>query len=504
MLKKLKRLGTETGIYGISTIVGRFLNFLLVPFYTNILLPHDYGIITYVFSVIAFINVIYSYGMESAFFKYYSVLEIGNKQENFTTPFISIFSSSIVFSLMILFFHKTIGHALALPPEYISIVYWSAGILALDAITIIPFAYLRMEHKAKFFAVVKFSSILVNVASNLILLLVLKMGVIGVFVSGIIASVFSLIMLLPTIFRNVKIKFNTLLWKELLKFGLPYIPTGLAAMAIQVIDRPILRALTDDATVGVYQANYRLGIFMMLIVSMFEYAWRPFYFSIAKDPDAKKIFARVLTYFVLIMGLVFLTLTFFIDDIAKFSILGRHIIGPKYWGGLDLVPIVLLGYMFLGISTNFSAGIYIEKKTYFTPLITISGALVNIIVNFILIPKYGMFGAALATLAAYFVMSIVTLVIINYVYPVRYEWRRLLKLGIAITLSMVLYYFLNISYPPYLSLLWRFGLILLFLIVLFFLKFFKREELEVLKDILKKFRNKIPNKNHDNQPDVKL
>ncbi len=490
MFNQLKRLGAETAIYGISTVIGRFLNFLLIPFYTNVLAPGDYGIIAYVYSLIAFANVIYSYGLESAYFKYSATLEIGTREQNFTTPFISLFTTSVFFSIFISVFAVPIGDALAVPGSFGSILYWSAGILALDGITIIPFASLRMEHKAKQFALIKFLSILINVVLNLLLLLVFRMGVTGVFISGFIASASSLIMLLPTIFRHFSPGFNAPLWKELLRFGLPYIPSGLAAMAIQVIDRPILRALTDDATVGIYQANYRLGIFMMLIVSMYEYAWRPFYFSTAKDPNAKQIFARVLTYLILLMGFVFLALTFFIDDIAKFSLFGRHIIGPGYWGGLGIVPIVLLGYLFLGISTNFSAGIYIEKKTYYTPFITIAGALVNIIVNFLLIPQYGMYGAAWATLAAYAVMALVTYLIVRTIYPVRYEWDRMLKIAGGTALCIILYYSIpiNIFSSNIVSFGWRILLLILFVTVILFLKFFKGEESQFLKDLIWKSR----------------
>ena len=292
MLNTIKRLGTETAIYGISTILGRFLNFLLVPFYTNILPPGDYGIVAYVYSIIAFVNVVYSYGMESAYFKYSSTLEIGSRRENFSTPFLSLLGTSAAFSAAIVVLASPIAGALSLPVRFGPVVFYSAAILALDALAIIPFASLRMEHKAKTFATIKFLNIVINVGMNLVLLIVFRMGVIGVFISGLAASAVTVLMLLPVIFRHLTWSFHSSLWKALLRFGLPYIPSGLSAMAMQVIDRPILRALTDDATVGIYQANYRLGIFMMLVVSMYDYAWRPFFFATAKEPNAKQIFAR--------------------------------------------------------------------------------------------------------------------------------------------------------------------------------------------------------------------
>jgi O-antigen/teichoic acid export membrane protein len=488
MFQKIKRLSSETAIYGISTILGRFLNFLLVPFYTNILAPGDYGIVAYVYSLIAFVNVIYSYGMESAYFKYSSTLEIGTIKQNFSTPFISLFGTSVLFSIILVFLASPIARMINVPIDDESILIYTVGILAFDAVAIIPFAALRMEHKAKHFATIKFLNIVINVGMNLVLLLVFKMGVIGVFISGLTASVLTVVMLLPTIFRYLTKEFNLPLWKALMKFGLPYIPSGLAAMAIQVIDRPILRALTDDATVGIYQANYRLGIFMMLIVLMYDYAWRPFYFSTAKEANAKEIFARVLTYLVLFMSAIFLLLTFFIGDIAKISIFGRHIIGQSYWSGLNIVPIVLLGYLFLGISTNLSAGIFIEKKTKYSPLVTGIAAVVNVAANFLLIPPFAMSGAAWATFIAYFVMAVTMYFVVQRIYPVSYEFSRLLKVAGSAVVVIMLYYFIpveNLFNSMTIVFLWKIFLIVLFLMLMYVMKFFHGGEISVIKRLWK-------------------
>jgi O-antigen/teichoic acid export membrane protein len=484
MFQQIKRLGSETAIYGISTILGRFINFLLVPFYTNVLAPGDYGIVAYLYSLIAFVNVFYSYGMESAYFKYSSTLEIGTAKQNFSTPFISLFGTSVLFSIILAFLASPIARMINIPIDYESILLYTVGILAFDAIAIIPFAALRMEHKAKHFAAIKFLNIVINVGMNLVLLLVFKMGVMGVFISGLAASMLTVVMLLPTTFRYLTKEFNLPLWKALLKFGLPYIPSGLAAMAIQVIDRPILRALTDDATVGIYQANYRLGIFMMLIVSMYDYAWRPFYFSTAKEVNAKEIFARVLTYLILFMSAIFLVLTFFIGDIAKISIFGRHVIGQSYWGGLNIVPIVLLGYLFLGISTNLSAGIFIEKKTKYSPLVTGVGAVVNVVANFLLIPPFGMLGAAWATFIAYFIMTVTMYIVVQRIYPVSYEFNRLLKVAGSAAVVIALYYFVPVEKlynSATLVFSWKIFLIVLFLLLMYMMKFFKAGEISAIK-----------------------
>lgn len=490
MLQQIKRLGSDTAIYGISTIIGRFLNFLLVPFYTNILLPGDLGIVSYIYSMIAFVYVLYSYGMESAYFKYSSTLELGTEKENFTAPFLSLLCTSAVFSCLIVLCQSSVVGVMKIPDAYGAIVLYAAAIMAFDAVAIIPFAALRMERKAKQFAAIKFANIFINVILNIIFLVVLKMGVIGVFISGFIASAATVLMLLPTISKHLTKNFHSALWNALLKFGLPFIPAGLAAQAVQVIDRPILRALTDDATVGIYQANYRLGIFMMLVVQMYDFAWRPFYFSTAKEPNAKQIFSRVLTYLLLFMCGVFLVLTFFIEDIVKVSVAGRHLIHPNYWGGLNIIPVVLLGYVFLGISTNLSAGIYIEKKTKFMPIVSFAGAFVNVTVNYLLIPRIGILGAAWATFFAYFTMAVIIYFVVQKVYPIKYEWNRLVKITIATSVIYGLYVVLPMSdWRTIMQLLCKAGLLGLFAGMMYAMKFFDGNELSAIKKMFVKTRD---------------
>jgi O-antigen/teichoic acid export membrane protein len=483
MFDKIKHLGTETAIYGVSTIVGRFLNFLLVPFYTNVLPPSDYGIVSYVFSLIAFMNVIYGYGMESAYFRYSSSKEIGTTEQNFSTPFISLFVTSAAFSGMLLLLSPIIVTAIAIPSQHKSIVDYASWILFFDTLAIMPFASLRMEHKAKMFASLKSLNIVINVGANLVLLLVFKMGVEGIFTSNLLASATTLFFLVPTIRRHFTTNFSTELYRALLKFGLPYIPAGLATMMIQVVDRPIMRMLTDDATVGIYQANYRLGIFMMLVVQMYDYAWRPFFLSHASESKAKQMFARILTYFVAFTSIVFLLLTFFLPDLVRINIFGRYVIHPDYWGALGIVPIVLLGYVFLGIYNNLVAGIYIEKKTHFLPTITFVGAAVNVIGNFLLIPKIGAYGAAWATFLSYAVMAAVLYVMVQRVYLVQYEWSRLGKIAAACGIVVGVYYLIPIT--GY-HLLWKFGLMVAYCFAIYFMKFFNTEEISIIRSLMTK------------------
>jgi len=477
MLAQIKRLGTDTAIYGISTVVGRFLNFILVPFYTNVLHPSEYGVVANVYAIIAFLNIVYAYGMESAYFKYASTKELGSERQNFSTPFISLCVSSAVFSAILVALAPSASRWLGVPPTESSVVPLSAGILFFDTIAIVPFASLRMQQKPLLFGTLKILNIVVNVAANLILLLHFHAGVEGIFLSGLIASGVTVLVLVPTIVRQFTPDFEGSLYRALLAFALPYVPAGLASMVIQVVDRPIMRLLTSDATLGVYQANYRLGIFMMLIVSMFDYAWRPFFLAHADAPDAKKLFARVLTYFSVFMTGVFLVLTFFIGDIVRIRLFGRTIIHPDYWGGLSIVPVVLLAYMFLGVYNNLIAGVYIQKKTQHLPAITLIGALVNIAANFLLIPALGMMGGAIATLLAYAAMAAALYRSVQSYYPVPYEWGRIAKVASSAAIAFVLFLLCG---PWVNHFVLSVGLLLLFVVSLYLMRFFDRQEMQAI------------------------
>lgn len=440
MLDKIKSLSKQTLIYGTSTIIGRFLNFILVPFYTNVFPPSEYGVVAVVFAYIAFLNIVYSFGFEAGYFRFASAREVGDEKQNFTHPFIFITANSLVLSGLILVFHSSIAALIGVKDE--SIIIYSAFILFFDALALIPFAYLRLKNKAKVFASIKLVNISVNVALNLVLILVFKLGLEAVFISNLAASLVTLLLLLPNILKNISFTYHKQLFNELWKFSIPYLPAALASMVVQTLNIIILRYLVDVKTVGIYNANYKLGIFMMLIVSMFEYAWRPFFLNNAKDPNAKALFAKILTLFTGGASVVLIMLTFTIQDIIKIPLPFKgYIIGPGYWSGVVIVPIVLFAYMFLGIYTNLIAGVYIEKKTKYLPLITGLGAMLNIASAFLLIPIWGITGGAVSTLISYIAMAVYMYIVSQKFYPVRYETGKVaMILLIDITALAVFFY----------------------------------------------------------------
>lgn len=434
MLSKLKELTKDTAIYGISTMVGRFLNFILVPFFTNIFDPNEYGYVMLLYAYIGLFNIIFVYGLDSAFLKYAAFKEIGDEKDNFSTPYLSILLTSIVFTFVIILLKNPIGYAINLPEHFNYLIIYSVLIIFFDSNSSIPFLKLRLERKAKFFSLLKVLNISINIAANFILILKFKFGIEAIFISNLIASALTLIFLLPTILKSFRPKIHLLLYKRLLKFGIPYLPAGLAVMMVQVIDVPILQALTDVDTVGIYKANYKLGIFMMLFVSMFQYAWQPFFLNNAKEENAKEIFSKVLTYFTVVGSVLLVVLSLFISELVKINFAGFYLLGQKYWSGISIVPIILLGYFFNGLYVVFSAGIYIEEKSIFAPIVTGLGALVNVVVNYAFIPSLNIIGAALATLASYVVMAVGYYLVTQKYYHIHYEYGKILKMFFALVI----------------------------------------------------------------------
>lgn len=449
MLEKIKSLSKQTLIYGTSTIVGRFLNFILVPFYTNIFPPSEYGIVSVVFAYIAFLNIFYTLGFESGYFRFAAMAEHGDAKQNFSIPYNTIAANSAFLSILILILSPQLNSIAGFKESHVEIVRYAGLILFFDALSIIPFAYLRLQNKAAKFAAIKIINVSVNVTLNIVLILVFKMGLVAVFISNLAASCLTFIILVPIVINNYTTRRHRELFRELAKFSLPYLPAGLSAIVVQVIYIPIIQALTNMQTVGIYNASYRLGIFMLLIVAMFDYAWRPFFLNSANDPNAKQLFSKVLTYFVAASSILLLILTLFIDDIIRIPLpVKGHLIGEKYWGGVYIVPVILFAYLFYGIYINLMPGIYLEKKTKYLPFITGLAGFLNITLCFMLIPLWGLIGAAFATLVSYISMAVFIYFVTQKYYPTRYELGKIFYVIFIDVLCIILFFLMFQNVVP--------------------------------------------------------
>lgn len=484
MRDKLKELTKDTAIYGISTIVGRLFGFILIPFLSQFLSKSQMGVYGNIYSYIAFLNIVYIYGMDAAFLKYTSIAEEKEKKAVFSTPFIFVFITSLILSILFSLNVESIGVWIKTPSHYTFLLNYVGVILFFDTLALIPFAHLRLQRKAKKFAVIKIANISINLLLNIILIGFLDFDIDAIFISNAAASIITFIILIPDIVEYLSLKIDKAVLKKMLYFGLPYLPAALSATVVQVIDRPLLTYLTDDATVGVYTTNYKLGISMMLFVGMFQYAWQPFFLNNAKEKNAKEIFAKVLTAFVLVGSVIVVVLTLFINDIVAIPLSEtRTLIDSKFWDGLVIVPIILISYLFHGMYINFQAGIYIEEKTKYFPFITGVGAVLNIAVNLWLIPVLGLIGAALATFASYLIMTILLFVVVQKFYHINYEYRKIL-LTLLLTVSVLVGFYL-LYYNDSADFIYRSALLIGFTVLIFALRIINKEELAIIFKMFK-------------------
>ncbi len=439
MANDIVRLGKETLIYGTSTVVARLLNFCLVPFYTYYLVTSDYGVVATLFALIALLNVIFLFGMDQSYLRFASESE--QKREVFQHCFYGLLCYGSILGLLMFLFAKPLAVISGIGADHIQLLHLAIWILLLDMLNMIPFTKLRLQRRAWYFAGVRTASIVVNVLGNVFFIAVLKKGVASIFWANIFASLMSLLLLSPVVWEELKggfVPYNKTLHKQMLTFAWPFVPSGLASLLVSVIDKPILVHLVGLSSVGIYQANFKIGVFMMLIVSMFDQAWRPFFLAHAKDKNARPLFARVLTFFVAFSLWVLLGLTLLMPPLIQSNIFGHfHLIAPQYWGGLSVIAPVLLGYFFYGLYINFMVGPVITKRTRVLVWITLLGALTSISTNLLLVPHLGILGAGWAVAASYFSMAVALFIFTHKNYPLPYQYKKLTLLGILAVLVLL-------------------------------------------------------------------
>jgi len=450
----IKKLAGQTAIYGLSSILSRLLNYLLVPLYTRVFLPEEFGVVTELYAILTFVTILFTYGMETAFFSFSE--KEASREKVYGTAILSILGSSFfLMTLMIILSDQTA--ALLGYPDHGEYIIYFAIILGADAVAAIPFARLRQQNKAKKFAMLKSVNIFINIGLNLFFLVAcpamlhsgsgLLSGIAGaiytpeigvgyVFISNVLASAITLLMLIPEI--SGRMEFDAVLWKRMIGYAFPLLIGGLAGMVNEALDRVILKSLiTDKATaleqLGIYGACYKIPMLMTLFIQTYRYAAEPFFFSQQHKENNTTLYAMVMKYFVLICSLIFLAIMMYLDII-------KYFIGEKYRSGLDVVPVLLLANMCLGIFINLSMWYKLTGQTRYGAIFTIAGALITITLNILLIPRMGYMGAAWTTLACYFAMMVMSYLTGQKHYPIPYDLKRIFfYMGFALGL-----YFLSV------------------------------------------------------------
>jgi len=445
----IKKLASQTAIYGLCSMIPRFLNYLLVPLHTRVLETAEYGVNTEWYTYVTFLVILLVYGMETGFFSFSRETD---KNKVHGTAFLSIAASSSLFIAMAVIFSRPISLWMDYA-DHREYVVWFAWILGLDAMTAIPFARFRLDNRPLRFAFYKLTNVTINVLCNLFFLWICPkfadvtwikaiynpdVGVGYIFLSNLIASVATIFLLLPEIFRH-KIHFDFDLWRRIVAYSLPLMVAGLAGNINEAIDRVLLKhRLPEDGLpmeqLGIYGANIKIAILMTLFIQMFRYAAEPFFFNNAKQKDSHETIADVMKYFIIFCLLIFLGVTLYLDII-------KYFIDPKHWEGLGIVPIMLLSYMCLGIYYNLSIWFKLSNQTKYGLMIASIGAVISIAGNWLLIPVWGYHASAWMHLVCYAVMVVITWMLGKRHYPIPYPLKRIaLYIIIALSLYTVVYF----------------------------------------------------------------
>jgi O-antigen/teichoic acid export membrane protein len=471
--KQMKSLAKDTAIYGISSILGKFLNWLLVPLYTHVLASSaDYGIVTNLYSWTALLLVILTYGMETGFFRF------ANKDDNnpdlvYSTSMIAVGITSLIFAVWCVLFAPQISTWLdyGTHPEYI----WMLGLsVAMDAFASIPFAYLRYLKRPIRFATYKMLFVCLNIPLNLFFLIACPWlmkhapqtiewfynpdyGVGYVFVSNILATAIQTVLLAPYIFA-VKFKLDTLLLRKILNYSLPLLILGIAGIMNQTLDKILFPFLLPGAKgaseLGIYGATSKIALVMLMFTQAFRYAYEPFVFAQKKDKNNLAAYSEAMKYFVIFSWLIFLGMVLYIDVF-------KLVIGRSYWSGLGVVPIVLVSFIFQGIFFNLSVWYKLVDKTIYGAWFSLIGTIIIIVGNVILVPKYSYMGSAWAALGCYFVVMIISYVIGQKHFPINYQLKTIGKYSLLALVLFFLGWAIDLHYTV-LNLLYRTALLAIY------------------------------------------
>lgn len=425
-MSRIKRLAGETVLYGLGSILPRFLNFLLIKPHTGVFVPEEYAIVTKVFAYTAVLNTFFMFGMETAYFRF-ATRAGADEKKVFNYAQTVVLAISLITAALLFIFSDAVAAAVNIDTSG-RVVQWVAAIMLIDAAVAIPFARLRLQKKAVLFAVGKLVNIFLLIGLNLYFLKVIydpAVGVDYVFLANLIANSFFLVFF-GKMLVQWRPAYNPEITNEMFRYGFPIMVTGLAGVTNEMFSRITLDSWlpagfypgrSPDFAVGVWGAVYKLAMLMSLAVTAFRYAAEPFFFSNAADKNSPVLFARVNHYFVIVCCLILVGVGVNLD-------IFKYFLGAAYWEGLHVVPVLLLAYLFLGVYYNFTVWFKLTDKTYWGTILAVGGVMITVVSNYFLIPLMGYEGSALAALLTYFFMSIACYFLGQKYYPIPYNLAR--------------------------------------------------------------------------------
>jgi len=438
----MKELGKQSIIYGTGHVLARSVTFLLLPLYTNIFSLEDYGIISLIYTFLGFMNVILHYGLDASLLKYYVPADNENRKSILTNAYISFILTTICFMLLMFLFRNHISETL-FGSKLPQITLLVSGILFFDVLWAIHILILRAEGKPILFTGISLLNVILSLGLNFFFVFYLRLGIYGVLLSNIITSGCTFLVTSPLILK--RISFATLSiqqWKKLMKFGYPLFFSGIFSMILELSDRYILRYLTNIETVGLYNAGYKLGMLMLLVVMGFNMAWQPYFLK--KDKNEKNYITKTTTHVLSLLGFLWILLLIWSNELVRFKIRGISFFGEEYWSSTQIIPIIALAYIFHALYLLQLPGVYLLEKSGWIAWIRGIGAISNIILNFLFIPRYGIMGAAIATCISFLIMAICLFFINTRIFPIDYEWK---KIFYIIMVSVGIHLFLQERNP---------------------------------------------------------
>ena len=494
-------MASQTFWYGFSNIFARFLNYLLTPLLTTIFSSEKYGDISILFAAAAFLNIVYTYGMETSYFRFNNMYQ---ERDVYSTGLSSLFFTSVLFTIVLFFPVQTLANYMELGshPEYIK---WVLLIVALDTLAVLPFSKLRFEGRPRKFAMIKVMSILINVGLTIFFLVWCKgqyekqanniwsvmynpnIDIGYVFIATLVSSAITLLMLWKEIL-SFHFTWNPKLMREMLIYSAPLIIVGFGGMVNETIDRFMLTHLypgtADQARSanGIYSANNKLAIIIVLFITAFRMGAEPFFFKQAKEEGSAKTYARVMKFFVIACCICFLAVMLFLDKWKYFMGVRAH---PEYLTGLKVVPMLMLGKIFLGVYYNLSIWYKLTNKNILAAYMTLIGAAITIILNYLLIPRYGFMACAFASFICYAFMMVISYTQGQKHFPIPYAWKKLLA---YIVISCILYGIHQVfrSFSPSILLNHAFGLLEMAGFIFFVARIEKNEVDKILLSLKKK------------------
>ena len=421
----IKTLGKESLVYGTGHVLARLITFFLLPIYTHVFSPEEYGVVSLAYAFMGFSMMFYRYGMDTALMKYSVQLSSDDRTAYISSIYIMQLLSSIIFSA-ILYFVKDYVSEFILAVENPDWIIILAGILILDNLWNHHVLLLRAENRPGSYIFFNLLNVILTMALNILLVVKWSLGIEGVLISNLLVSSIIFIFSLPIILKRINlslIKSNFI--KDIIIFGLPFLPAGIFTMIMELSNRYILEWLEGTYSVGLFSAGYKLGIFGLIIVMGFNMGWTPYFLKRIKKEGAKKEFSNIASLFLGLLGFIVIMISIWLPEIMRLKIGSNYLIGDSFWSAEKVVSIVLIGYFFFGTYVIQLPGVYAKEITTWIPVFRAIGAICNISLNIILIPQYGVLGSAWATAISFLFMSLSVFIKLFDIYYVEYNWKAL-------------------------------------------------------------------------------